>query len=184
MIWVWSPRTHLKLDAVTRVYKPNILVGRWESETSWKLVVQLLRSLWWWAVTEPVSNKAEDKVWYSRSSSDLHCMLWLWQYVHWRREGDTSSHPQPEAVGGHVRGTADGSWLQGVKPPGNESLIDGFQIGKAPRPQTAECCFLLLCLYMFPLPSFSCIWHGVNECEEIPTACNVACLSHRNILFY
>lgn len=92
--------------------------------------------------------------------------------------------PKPEAAGGHVRGTADGSWLQGVKPPGSESLMDGFQIGKAPRPQTAECCFLLLCLYMFPLPSFSSIWHGVNGCEEISTACNVACLSHRSILFY
>ena len=63
-------------------------------------------------------------------------------------------------------------------------MMDEQHIGQAldHRLQSVFCvCCVFECLL---LPSFSGIWHGVNGCGEIPTACNVVCLSHGNILFY
>lgn len=42
-------------------------------------------------------------------------------------------------------------------------------------------CCTFICLLLL---SSSGVWHGVNRCGEIPTACNVVCLSHGNIPFY
>lgn len=44
--------------------------------------------------------------------------------------------------------------IQGVSPPGGTSLMGESQLGKALRPQTAECVLLLLCLHMFTAAVF------------------------------
>lgn len=75
--------------------------------------------------------------------------------------------------------------VKDVCPPGANSLMLILWISKGTGPQTPECLSVLLCLrrFLWP-PSFSGVWHGVNWCEEIRTACSVVCLSHGNIPLY
>lgn len=63
---------------------------------------------------------------------------------------------------GHVRGAADGRWLQGDGPLGGQSLMGESPLIKALRSQSPECLLLLLCLHLCALSSFSGIWYAVN----------------------
>ena len=44
--------------------------------------------------------------------------------------------------------------VQGISPPGGNSLMGQSQIGKTPGPQNPECLLLLLCPYMFSADIF------------------------------
>lgn len=62
---------------------------------------------------------------------------------------------------------------QGVRPSGGNSLTDQ----KTTNPAMP---FAFAVPYSLLLQSLSDIWHGMGECREVPTACNVEC----RILFY
>lgn len=86
----------------------------------------------------------------------------------------------PEAMTEEQRAAIE---VQGVSLPGSKSLMAKTQVGKTPRLQSQECLLLLLCNTGLLLPSFLGIWHGMSGCGAIHIACNIVCLSHRNISF-
>lgn len=103
-------------------------------------------------------------LWFFLFSICLFCLSWFLFYFISSSFFLDACFPQEGRVcaAGHVRGAADGPWLQGDGPLGGQSLMGESPLIKALRSQSPECLLLLLCLHLCVLLSFSGIWYAVN----------------------